>query len=171
MIVLITSNHLQELEWILDRTTSDLMGKCLLCWVTVVLWVRVARNRECHISEEAVWYRVGGVNNSDWSMATNKRKVSDGQRCLLASHVENTAGLSARASQDVTQTDSFSCFCLPVVQEMEPYLPITSKCARLCLSGATVLFWVSICTKSSKFFTIMHFSNILQHTQLSPAVS
>lgn len=27
---------------------------------------------------------------------------------------------------------------------MEPYLPITSKCARLCLSGATVLFWVSI---------------------------
>lgn len=95
------------------------MGKCLLCWVTVVLWVRVARNRECHISEEAVWCRVGGVNNSDWSMATNKklglRKGSDGRQRLLASHVENTAGLLARASQDVTQTDSFSCFCLPVV--------------------------------------------------------
>lgn len=42
IIVLITSNRLQELEWILDRTTSDLMGKCLLCWVTVLLWVRVA---------------------------------------------------------------------------------------------------------------------------------
>lgn len=27
---------------------------------------------------------------------------------------------------------------------MEPYLPITSKCARICLSGATVLLWVSI---------------------------
>uniref|UniRef100_A0A3B4VB61 Anoctamin n=1 Tax=Seriola dumerili TaxID=41447 RepID=A0A3B4VB61_SERDU len=31
-----------------------------------------------------------------------------------------------------------------ITQEMEPYLPITSKCARMCLSGATVLFWVSI---------------------------
>ncbi|KAM7396842.1 hypothetical protein PAMP_019850 [Pampus punctatissimus] len=27
---------------------------------------------------------------------------------------------------------------------MEPYLPITSKCARTCLSGATVLFWISL---------------------------
>ncbi len=26
---------------------------------------------------------------------------------------------------------------------MEPYLPLTSKCARFCLSGATVLFWVT----------------------------
>uniref|UniRef100_A0AAQ5Z8Y7 Anoctamin n=1 Tax=Amphiprion ocellaris TaxID=80972 RepID=A0AAQ5Z8Y7_AMPOC len=31
-----------------------------------------------------------------------------------------------------------------ITQEMEPYLPITSKCARTCLSGATVLLWVSI---------------------------
>uniref|UniRef100_H2U329 Anoctamin n=1 Tax=Takifugu rubripes TaxID=31033 RepID=H2U329_TAKRU len=31
-----------------------------------------------------------------------------------------------------------------ITQEMEPYLPITSKCARLCLSGATVLFWISL---------------------------
>uniref|UniRef100_A0A669DSJ7 Anoctamin n=1 Tax=Oreochromis niloticus TaxID=8128 RepID=A0A669DSJ7_ORENI len=31
-----------------------------------------------------------------------------------------------------------------ITQEMEPYLPITSKCARICLSGATVLLWVSI---------------------------
>ncbi|MCJ8735906.1 hypothetical protein PDJAM_G00252740 [Pangasius djambal] len=31
-----------------------------------------------------------------------------------------------------------------VTQEMEPYLPTTSKCARSCLSGATVLFWISL---------------------------
>ncbi|XP_068595564.1 anoctamin-5 isoform X1 [Brachionichthys hirsutus] len=31
-----------------------------------------------------------------------------------------------------------------VTQEEEPYLPITSKCARICLSGATVLFWISL---------------------------
>uniref|UniRef100_A0A1B8Y3M3 Anoctamin n=1 Tax=Xenopus tropicalis TaxID=8364 RepID=A0A1B8Y3M3_XENTR len=31
----------------------------------------------------------------------------------------------------------------PVTQEMEPYLPATSKAARFCFSGATVLFWVS----------------------------
>ncbi|XP_060931935.1 anoctamin-5 [Limanda limanda] len=31
-----------------------------------------------------------------------------------------------------------------ITQEMEPYLPITSKCARLCLSGATVIFWISL---------------------------
>lgn len=28
-------------------------------------------------------------------------------------------------------------------QEMEPYLPATSKCARFCLSAATVIFWVT----------------------------
>ncbi|XP_016094063.1 anoctamin-5 isoform X2 [Sinocyclocheilus grahami] len=31
-----------------------------------------------------------------------------------------------------------------VTQEMEPYLPLTSKCARSVLSGATVLFWISL---------------------------
>uniref|UniRef100_A0A3B3CBR1 Anoctamin n=1 Tax=Oryzias melastigma TaxID=30732 RepID=A0A3B3CBR1_ORYME len=31
-----------------------------------------------------------------------------------------------------------------ITQEMEPYLPITSKCARTCLSGATVLLWISL---------------------------
>ncbi|XP_043084032.1 anoctamin-5 isoform X6 [Puntigrus tetrazona] len=31
-----------------------------------------------------------------------------------------------------------------VTQEMEPYLPLTSKCARSILSGATVLFWISL---------------------------
>ncbi|XP_065808946.1 anoctamin-5-like isoform X2 [Labrus bergylta] len=31
-----------------------------------------------------------------------------------------------------------------ITQEMEPYLPITSKCARFCLSATTVLFWMSL---------------------------
>ncbi|XP_051975312.1 anoctamin-5-like [Xyrauchen texanus] len=31
-----------------------------------------------------------------------------------------------------------------VTQEMEPYLPPTSKCARSLMSGATVLFWISL---------------------------
>uniref|UniRef100_A0A671LFR7 Anoctamin n=1 Tax=Sinocyclocheilus anshuiensis TaxID=1608454 RepID=A0A671LFR7_9TELE len=30
------------------------------------------------------------------------------------------------------------------VTQMEPYLPLTSKCARSVLSGATVLFWISL---------------------------
>ncbi|XP_035986817.1 anoctamin-5-like isoform X2 [Fundulus heteroclitus] len=32
----------------------------------------------------------------------------------------------------------------PITKEMEPYLPVTSKCARSCLSGATVLLWISL---------------------------
>ncbi|XP_071344778.1 anoctamin-5b isoform X2 [Trachinotus anak] len=31
-----------------------------------------------------------------------------------------------------------------ITQEMEPFLPITSKCARYCLSAATVIFWISL---------------------------
>ncbi|KAM9765042.1 anoctamin-5b isoform 1-T1 [Menidia menidia] len=31
-----------------------------------------------------------------------------------------------------------------ITQEMEPYLPISSKCARFCLSSATVIFWISL---------------------------
>ncbi|KAM8876506.1 LOW QUALITY PROTEIN: anoctamin-5-like [Synchiropus picturatus] len=31
-----------------------------------------------------------------------------------------------------------------ITQEMEPYLPVTSKCARFCLSTATVVFWISL---------------------------
>ncbi|XP_051739999.1 anoctamin-5 isoform X1 [Ctenopharyngodon idella] len=32
----------------------------------------------------------------------------------------------------------------PITQESEPYLPVTSKCARSMLSGATVLFWICL---------------------------
>uniref|UniRef100_A0A665WQM1 Anoctamin n=1 Tax=Echeneis naucrates TaxID=173247 RepID=A0A665WQM1_ECHNA len=31
-----------------------------------------------------------------------------------------------------------------ITQVLEPYLPITSKCARFCLSSATVVFWISL---------------------------
>ncbi|XP_031702256.1 anoctamin-5-like isoform X1 [Anarrhichthys ocellatus] len=31
-----------------------------------------------------------------------------------------------------------------ITQKMEPYLPVTSKCARFCLSAATVIFWISL---------------------------
>ncbi|KAK2853960.1 hypothetical protein Q5P01_006621 [Channa striata] len=31
-----------------------------------------------------------------------------------------------------------------ITQEMEPYLPVTSKCARFSLSAATVIFWISL---------------------------
>ncbi|XP_054900801.1 anoctamin-5b isoform X1 [Poeciliopsis prolifica] len=31
-----------------------------------------------------------------------------------------------------------------ITQEMEPYLPVTTKCARFCFSGATVIFWISM---------------------------
>ncbi|NXO00769.1 ANO5 protein, partial [Rhinopomastus cyanomelas] len=32
----------------------------------------------------------------------------------------------------------------PVTQEMEPYMPLTSQAVRFCISGTTVLFWVSL---------------------------
>ncbi|KAL4642129.1 anoctamin-5-like [Arapaima gigas] len=32
----------------------------------------------------------------------------------------------------------------PITQEMEPYMPLSSKYARSCLSSATVLFWVAL---------------------------
>ncbi|XP_075966402.1 anoctamin-5b isoform X1 [Anarhichas minor] len=31
-----------------------------------------------------------------------------------------------------------------ITEKMEPYLPATSKCARFCLSAATVIFWISL---------------------------
>ncbi|KAL7831102.1 hypothetical protein SRHO_G00306040 [Serrasalmus rhombeus] len=31
-----------------------------------------------------------------------------------------------------------------ITQELEPYLPFTSKCARFCVSGAIVLFWTCL---------------------------
>ncbi|ROJ24385.1 Anoctamin-5, partial [Anabarilius grahami] len=36
------------------------------------------------------------------------------------------------------------CWTTVVLWESEPYLPLTSKCARSMLSGATVLFWICL---------------------------
>uniref|UniRef100_W5MHZ7 Anoctamin n=1 Tax=Lepisosteus oculatus TaxID=7918 RepID=W5MHZ7_LEPOC len=36
------------------------------------------------------------------------------------------------------------CWATVILWEMEPYLPLTSKCARFCLSGATVIFWIAL---------------------------
>ncbi|XP_075423326.1 anoctamin-5 isoform X4 [Ascaphus truei] len=38
----------------------------------------------------------------------------------------------------------FLCWMSIFFWEMEPYLPVTSKAARFCFSGATVLFWISL---------------------------
>lgn len=39
------------------------MGKLFLCWATVLLWVRVALNKECQIGEEEVLACVVCVDN------------------------------------------------------------------------------------------------------------
>ncbi|XP_063145635.1 anoctamin-5 isoform X2 [Candoia aspera] len=36
----------------------------------------------------------------------------------------------------------------PVTQELEPYLPLTSQAVRFCISGTTVLFWISLIVAS-----------------------
>ncbi|XP_075044787.1 anoctamin-5 [Mixophyes fleayi] len=38
----------------------------------------------------------------------------------------------------------FLCWMSIVFWEMEPYLPLTSKAARFCFSGTTVLFWIAL---------------------------
>lgn len=35
---------------------------------------------------------------------------------------------------------------------MEPYLPVTSQCARFCLSATTVIFWVRRCSVLTQEF-------------------
>lgn len=50
------------MELVLERTPTDLMGKLILCWATVVLWVRVALKEEMPI-----WCGRGlGVVKSVW---------------------------------------------------------------------------------------------------------
>ncbi|MGH0131373.1 UNVERIFIED_CONTAM: hypothetical protein FKN15_045924 [Acipenser sinensis] len=36
------------------------------------------------------------------------------------------------------------CWATVILWELEPFLPLTSKCARFCLSGATVVFWIAL---------------------------
>ncbi|XP_061773229.1 anoctamin-5 isoform X4 [Nerophis ophidion] len=50
-------NHItQETEWVLDRTTTDVMGKLILCWGTVLFWVKLGLIISCIIG--VVAYRL-----------------------------------------------------------------------------------------------------------------
>lgn len=52
------------MEWVLNRTATDLMGKLLLCWATVVLWVRAAPGVQWHIFlRTRFWCAVARVDN------------------------------------------------------------------------------------------------------------
>ncbi|KAM4617455.1 anoctamin-5 isoform 2-T2 [Discoglossus pictus] len=60
----------------------------------------------------------------------------------------------------------------PVTQEMEPFLPITSKAVRFCFSGATVLFWISLIIASMiavivyRLAVYAAFASIMENNQL-----
>ncbi|XP_053128813.1 anoctamin-5-like isoform X2 [Hemicordylus capensis] len=59
----------------------------------------------------------------------------------------------------------------PVTQEMEPYLPLTSQAVRFCISGTTVLFWISLIIASMiaviayRLTVYATFASIMEHTQ------
>ncbi|NXJ77195.1 ANO5 protein, partial [Trogon melanurus] len=59
----------------------------------------------------------------------------------------------------------------PVTQEMEPYLPITSQAVRFCISGTTVLFWVSLIIASMiavivyRLAVYAAFASLMENTQ------
>uniref|UniRef100_M3ZXW5 Anoctamin n=1 Tax=Xiphophorus maculatus TaxID=8083 RepID=M3ZXW5_XIPMA len=61
---------------------------------------------------------------------------------------ENPVTKEQEGLLDITATyragKFFLCWASVILWELEPYLPITSKCARSCLSGATVLLWISL---------------------------
>ncbi|NXH09734.1 ANO5 protein, partial [Bucco capensis] len=59
----------------------------------------------------------------------------------------------------------------PVTQEMEPYLPVTSQAVRFCISGTTVLFWVSLIIASMiavivyRLAVYAAFASLMENTQ------
>ncbi|KFW07219.1 Anoctamin-5, partial [Fulmarus glacialis] len=65
----------------------------------------------------------------------------------------------------------------PVTQEMEPYLPITSQAMRFCISGATVLFWVSLIIASMiavivyRLAVYAAFASLMENTQTLQPIS
>lgn len=97
------------MEWILVRTTSDLMGKFLLCWVTVVLWVRVALNLEATLVRKQLCGCEVGVNNRDCSMRTQKKlrlkrgRAKQAASSCLTCRIRLIHSLLQRPSRDVTQ--------------------------------------------------------------------
>ncbi|NXS00269.1 ANO5 protein, partial [Oxylabes madagascariensis] len=65
----------------------------------------------------------------------------------------------------------------PVTQEMEPYLPLTSQAVRFCVSGATVLFWVSLIIASMiavivyRLAVYAAFASLMENTQTLQPIS
>ncbi|XP_025056159.1 anoctamin-5 isoform X7 [Alligator sinensis] len=65
----------------------------------------------------------------------------------------------------------------PVTQEMEPYLPLTSKAVRFCISGTTVLFWTSLIIASMiavilyRLSVYAAFASIMKNTQTLQPIS
>ncbi|XP_053800352.1 anoctamin-5 isoform X7 [Vidua chalybeata] len=62
-------------------------------------------------------------------------------------------------------------------QEMEPYLPLTSQAVRFCISGATVLFWVSLIIASMiavivyRLAVYAAFASLMENTQTLQPIS
>uniref|UniRef100_A0A8C4K5G3 Anoctamin n=1 Tax=Dromaius novaehollandiae TaxID=8790 RepID=A0A8C4K5G3_DRONO len=65
----------------------------------------------------------------------------------------------------------------PVTQEMEPYLPLTSQAVRFCISGTTVLFWVSLIIASMiavivyRLAVYAAFASLMENTQTLEPIS
>uniref|UniRef100_A0A8C2TTV0 Anoctamin n=1 Tax=Coturnix japonica TaxID=93934 RepID=A0A8C2TTV0_COTJA len=65
----------------------------------------------------------------------------------------------------------------PVTQEMEPYLPLTSQAVRFCISGTTVLFWVSLIIASMiavivyRLAVYAAFASLMENTQTLQPIS
>ncbi|KAM9605723.1 anoctamin-5 isoform 15-T15 [Morphnus guianensis] len=65
----------------------------------------------------------------------------------------------------------------PVTQEMEPYLPVTSQAVRFCISGTTVLFWVSLIIASMiavivyRLAVYAAFASLMENTQTLQPIS
>ncbi|XP_044281493.1 anoctamin-5 isoform X2 [Varanus komodoensis] len=59
----------------------------------------------------------------------------------------------------------------PITQELEPYLPLTSQAVRFCISGTTVLFWISLIIASMiavivyRLAVYAAFASIMENTQ------
>ncbi|XP_058017192.1 anoctamin-5 [Ahaetulla prasina] len=59
----------------------------------------------------------------------------------------------------------------PVTQELEPYLPLTSQAIRFCISGTTVLFWISLIIASMiavivyRLAVYAAFASIMENTE------
>ncbi|XP_020661234.3 anoctamin-5 isoform X2 [Pogona vitticeps] len=59
----------------------------------------------------------------------------------------------------------------PITQELEPYMPLTSQALRFCVSGTTVLFWISLIIASMiavivyRLAVYAAFASLMKNTQ------